>query len=324
MTVDKFIAIAVVLIALVLTIVIIVKMVQTHKAKTKVVVADDSRIDSTNQETFVTSGGNQVYVDDATKAIKGGPIYTNSLTNMSEEQLYEQASKGFVHDGQVIGVGIADGFDAPYNSQLEIERIRSRLQPGDAQTNTEMAQISRNINASADNATHAFFTRAGAGPTKLVVNTNEIRCVIPDKYIPERDKSRQVAVVGGIIPVQGYDVRVERLDEDLVADGTSFAQYSNNSKRRRSPTAGGTPSSNNLAVLNQTVGINSDGKVVIADAGGNKSPVVLGAANGGGEKQTNVYIKDGNSIDGVLGSAKKDTLSAGDAVNETFRTTLRA
>lgn len=226
-------------------------------------------------EKFVSSGGNRAYIDSATGAYKGGPYYTDQMTHRSTEEMNQEiADKGILTNGKQVALGVAipgEGFDVCWKSQQTIDRISSRLQPGDAQTNSELAQISKSINTATDNSTHALYTRAGSTPTKLTVNLNEVRCVIDEKYLPERDKNHQIAVVGTIIPVQGFDVRTERLGEDLV-NGISLAAFSTNKRKRRTPTAAGAVWSSeeigNMDALSQTVTTDSKGNLNITDAGG--------------------------------------------------------
>ena len=104
-------------------------------------------------------------------------------------------------------------------------------------SNENLDLISRKIGSNQNNANNNIYTRAGARPTKMIIEPNGMRGVIDAKYLPDRDKNYQIATVGTVIPVQGYDVNIERLGEYLI--DTHFSQISKNGKHKRIPTAAG-------------------------------------------------------------------------------------
>lgn len=181
-------------------------------------------------------------VSPVTGAIVGQGIMTNQMTRMPLSELTKQVnSNGFVSDGAIsIGVGVGNGFDTLYSNQLDINEIDSRA-VGGYQQRSDLSEISEKIASSSNNANNNLFTRAGSTPTKLYIAPNEVRCVIDEKYLPERDKNRQVATVGTVIPTQGYDLNVERIGEALT--DTHFSSFSCNKNRKRIPTAAGATAS---------------------------------------------------------------------------------
>ena len=82
-----------------------------------------------------------------------------------------------------------------------------------------------------------MYTRAGSKPTKMIIEPNGIRGVIDEKYLPDRDKNHKISTVQTVIPIQGYDVNIERLGEYLT--DTHFSKISKNGKHKRIPTAAG-------------------------------------------------------------------------------------
>ena len=181
-------------------------------------------------------------VSPVTGAIVGQGIMTNQMTRMPLSDLTKQVNaNGFVSDGAIsIGVGVGNGFDTLYSNQVDINEIDSRA-IGGYQQRSDLSEISEKIASSSNNANNNLFTRAGSTPTKLYIAPNEVRCVVDEKYLVERDKNRQIATVGTIIPTQGYDLNVERIGEALT--DTHFSAFSCNRNRKRIPTAAGATAS---------------------------------------------------------------------------------
>ena len=194
-----------------------------------------------NKEGFVLTSQSAT-VSPITGAIVGQGIMTNQMTRMPLSDITKQVnSNGFVSDGAIsIGVGVGNGFDSLYTNQLDIQSIDDKA-VGGYQQRSDLGEISQKIASSSNNANNNLFTRAGSTPTKLYIAPNEVRCVIDEKYLPERDKNRQVATVGTIIPTQGYDLNIERIGEALT--DTHFSSFSCNGKRNRIPTAAGATAS---------------------------------------------------------------------------------
>lgn len=195
-----------------------------------------------NKEGFVLTSG-PATVSPVTGAIVGQGIMTNQMTRMPLVDLTKKVnSNGFVSDGAIsIGVSVGNGFDQLYTNQLDIQDIDNKSVNG-YQQREDLADISSKIASSSNNANNNLFTRAGSTPTKLYIAPNEVRCVIDEKYLPERDKNRQIATVGTVIPTQGYDLNIERMGEALL--DTHFSSISTNKKHVRKPTAAGATNAN--------------------------------------------------------------------------------
>jgi len=189
------------------------------------------------KEGFLLTSQN-AYVDPVTSAIKGPGIMTNGFTRMPIDDITKRVnSNGFVSDNAIsLGVGSGNGFDDAYDKQLDIQTIDDR-NVGGYQSIDDLDQISRKIATSNNNSVNNMYTRAGSKPTKLIIEPNGIRGVIDEKYLPERDKNHQIATVQTVVPIQGYDVNIERLGEYLT--DTHFSKISRNGKTKRIPTAAG-------------------------------------------------------------------------------------
>ena len=193
--------------------------------------------ESGNKEGFLLTSQN-AYVSPVTGAIKGPGIMTDGMTRMNLDDVAKRVnSNGFVSDGAIsLGVGTGNGFDQVYDNQLEIQNIDDK-NVGGYQTINDLDQISRKIASGNNNANNNMYTRAGSKPTKMIIEPNGIRGVIDEKYLPDRDKNHQIATVQTVVPVQGYDVNIERIGEYLT--DTHFSKVSRNGKTKRIPTAAG-------------------------------------------------------------------------------------
>lgn len=205
-----------------------------------------------------------VKISPTTGAIIGNGIMTDQMTRAPLSELTNQVNtNGLVSDGAIsIGVGTGAGFDQVYQNHLDIQSIDDKA-VGGYQQREDLSAISHKIGSSSNNANFNLFTRAGTTPTKLVLAPNEVRCIVDEKYIPERDKNRQISTVGTVIPMQGYDLNIERMGEDLL--DTHFSTYSSNKKQRRIQTASGATSNDesaNAAAVNDEIKTNGDVAVV--------------------------------------------------------------
>lgn len=190
-----------------------------------------------NKEGFLLTSQN-AYISPVTGAIKGPGIMTDGMTRSNMSNIVESVAKtGFGSDDSIsIGVGPGNGFDQAYENQLDIQKIDDR-NVGGYQSIDDLDQISRKIASGSNNANNNMYTRAGSKPVKLVIEPNSIRGVIDEKYLPERDKNYQIATVQAAVPVQGYDINVERIPEYL--SNTHFSKVSRNGTTKRIPTAAG-------------------------------------------------------------------------------------
>lgn len=271
-----------------LVLIAIVSMLITNQSKAHG--TDDSA-----REGFVLTS-QPATVSPVTGAIVGQGIMTNQMTRMPLDEMTKQVnSNGFVYDGDIsIGVGVGNGFDTLYNNQLDIQAIDDKA-VGGYQQRSDLSDISQKIASSSNNANNNLFTRAGSTPTKLYIAPNEVRCVIDEKYLPERDKNRQVATVGTVIPTQGYDLNIERIGEALT--GTHFSSFSANGKRKRIPTAAGATTSKGTEspvgdVIDNEVEINGDNLKINNTIAGGADVTAPMSQDSGAESFRKKYVKN--------------------------------
>lgn len=202
-------------------------------------------------------------VSTVTGAIVGPGIMTDQMTRMPLSEITNQVNtNGLVSDGAIsIGVAVGKGFDSVYQNQLDVQSLDDKA-VGGYQQREDLTEISHKIGSNTNNANFNLFSRGGSTPTKLYLAPNEVRCVIDEKYIPERDKNRQISTVGTVIPMQGYDIDVERMGEQLI--DTHFSEWSSNKPHKRTQTASGATTNNesaNAKVVNEA--IKTDGEVAV-------------------------------------------------------------
>lgn len=195
-----------------------------------------------DKESFLKS--NSPVAFSSTGAIVGNGIMTNQTTRMPMDDVLKQVSDNrSVYDGEPSpGVSVGSGFDNLYSSHLDIQDIDARADNG-YQQRTDLSEISQKIASAGSNATNNIFSRAGSQPTKLLLAPNEVRCVVDEKYVSERNRNRQISTVGTVIPTQGYDLNIDRIGEELT--DTHFSSISSNRRRKRIPTAAGAVTSDN-------------------------------------------------------------------------------
>lgn len=205
---------------------------------TIIVLAMKNKLDSCKKEGFLLTADG-AHIDKTTGAMKGTRLMTDGMTRKPIPKMWDEVNKtGYTSDGTIsLGVGPGNGFDKPYENQLVINDLGKNNDGTNYQSLENLDLISRKIGSNQNNANNNIYTRAGSKPTKMIIEPNGMRGVIDAKYLPDRDKNYQIATVGTIIPVQGYDVNVERIGEYLI--DTHFSQISKNGKHKRIPTAAG-------------------------------------------------------------------------------------
>ena len=191
------------------------------------------------KEGFLLTSQN-AFIDPTTGAMKGPGIMTDGMTRRPLKDMWNEVGQtGFTSDKSIsLGVGPGNGFQLPYENQIAINDLgKDNVDGKNFLSHEKLGFISQKIGSNQNNANNNIYTRAGARPTKMIIEPNGMRGVIDAKYLPDRDKNYQIATVGTVIPVQGYDVNIERLGEYLI--DTHFSQISKNGKHKRIPTAAG-------------------------------------------------------------------------------------
>ena len=226
------------LLAILMVVIIVILLIKLSSYSVSDDECDDDDVKKTKQKEGFLLTSQNAYISPVTGAIKGPGIMTDGMTRMSFDDINKQvAETGFASDGSTsLGVGVGDGFAKVYDSQLEIQKIDDKSTNG-YQSFEDLDQISRRIASNNNNSNNNMYTRAGSRPTKMIIENNGIRGVIDEKYLPDRDKNHQIATVQTVVPIQGYDINIERLGEYLT--DTHFSKISRHGKSKRIPTAAG-------------------------------------------------------------------------------------
>lgn len=243
-----------------------------------------------SKEGFLLTSQN-AYIDPTTGAMKGPGLMTDGMTRRALSDMWNEVKdSGFTSDDPIsLGVGTGDGFDKTYKSQVDIQAMTTTKEGENYHSNQILDAISQKIGSNQNNANNNLYTRAGSKPTKMIIEPNGIRGVIDAKYLPDRDKNYQIATVNTVVPVQGYDVNIERIGEYLI--DTHFSQISKNGKHKRIPTAAGAMGGGSR--MNQQDGLdynNGDQESSIND---NALDQILEVS------QNKLVFKDGNKKIGV-------------------------
>lgn len=170
---------------------------------TVIYIINDKSNKEEQKDTF-TMAPNGVTVT-PTGALSGPAIYTNHLTNGDSKQLLAQAEKGVLNDTSCAVIGDMNNipaFDGAMQKQLKVQEIQSRAKDGFQQVDA-LKEISTNI--AQDNSIGGVFKRTGMNKEKLVIDKYSTVGVIDQKYMPNRDRPKELRVVGTAICVPGFD-----------------------------------------------------------------------------------------------------------------------
>jgi hypothetical protein len=186
----------------------------------------------TKEEFLITPQGAKI--DATTGALKGvGMITDGMLHNTSWNDIEKNVNTlGVAYDGRnTLGVGITDNkLDVMYKNHQDILDLDKQAEHG-VRSREEINEISKRLVSGANNANNNLYTRGGLYPTKMYIAHNEIRGVINEEFLPERDKKRTLEVVNDIIHIPGFDIRPERIGVDL--DDTHFSSVIRNKDGRK-------------------------------------------------------------------------------------------
>jgi hypothetical protein len=239
----------------------------------------NTNVTSKRESFLLTPQGAQI--DRTSGALKGVGLMTDGMINRPWSEIEDSVNKtGFGFDGgRTLGVGITDNqLNTMFQNHQDILALDAQAENG-MRTREEINEISKKLVTGANNANNNLYSRGGSYPTKMVLAQNEIRGVIDEKYLPERDKSRKIAVVSSVIHTPGFDINTERLGVNL-AD-THFSNVSRNKATKRVPSAAGAVGSSlnkeldvdaeespNSFPINQKVKIEGNNVVLQRDAAG--------------------------------------------------------
>lgn len=153
-------------------------------------------------------------VDPNSGAVTGTRLLTDGL-------LYDENSKQFIENvkkdpyyaqSSNFGATKSNTFDDLTANQLAIQQINDK-NAGNVMSREDMKSINKKILSSANNAKYNLFDRAGSQNVKFGVFPSETRAIIDSDYLGWRDRNFSIDTVRRIIPVQGFDMSVDRIPE---------------------------------------------------------------------------------------------------------------
>jgi hypothetical protein len=204
-------------------------------------------------------------VAEETGAIRGNGILTDGVLDGEYKDITQSVREtGYAQDGtKSLGAVAGDGFDSAYQNQLQIMRVTDSAVDGYHSTE-DLVQQSKYLNTSANSSNNNMFSKAHSRPTKMTLNPGEHHGVIAAKYLPERERNRQIGRPDSAIEIPGYDINIERLGQEFVGVTTSAGSVH---RKRRIPTSGGGMTPTSVAV--GSIVSQQNGQLALNDQQGN-------------------------------------------------------
>lgn len=168
---------------------------------------------------FSSSGGS--YVDPQTNVIRGNNLFTNHMnTATTPSELIDNVKENqyYAESGDLGATANTTGLNKLMSNQVQINNINKR-NDNKVMTESDMRAISKKIMSSAGNERGSAYNRAGTIMTNLDVRPGRIAATINRDYIGGRNKDHTVSVVKAVVPVQGYNISIDRIPEQMTANG---------------------------------------------------------------------------------------------------------
>lgn len=155
--------------------------------------------------------------DDMGTITSGNGIFTDSTLNKPYSEVLNAVknNKDF-NDNQVLGAREGDGFEAAYNSMMQLQAIDGGKTG--VKDQAEMTKIAKQINAIDGNNTECIFNRAGATKARIKLEPMGTAGVC-QQYTPERDRNHEIRMVNNIIEVPGFDIDTNRIQDQFDSQG---------------------------------------------------------------------------------------------------------
>lgn len=159
------------------------------------------------------NAANGAYVDEKTGIIRGNNIFSDHMTvAKSPQDLLKEVKNNqyYAETGDLGAVINTDNINKLMANQVEINKINKDNTNG-VMSEAELGLIDKKMKGSAGNQLGSMYNRAGAVLTELDVAPGRIIGVVDRDYIPDRDKSHRVYVTKAAVPVQGFDISMDRI-----------------------------------------------------------------------------------------------------------------
>jgi hypothetical protein len=137
--------------------------------------------------------------------ITGPVIYTNQLTNGDPMKIMEQVrTTGKATDESCIMMGTRNNkssLDNALAKQLKVHAIQAKGNNGFQQIE-DLKEISKEI--AHDSSVKGMFSRDGGASAKLIIDKYATVGIIDQKYMPNRDRPKELRAVGTAIMMPGF------------------------------------------------------------------------------------------------------------------------
>ena len=177
--------------------------------------------DQSNREGFLSSGVYGATYDEKNRSLIGQSLYTDMMleNGTTWRTLGDRVKKtGRANDGpNILGAGPGNEFDGAMKAHLKNVDLFDGLST-EYQTPEKLKEINKNINQDMGSTpTNALYNRGFQSKAKIVDIGDRAVCAMPEKFMPERDRNRQIFKTHQVISYPGYDVNIERIGQDLNA-----------------------------------------------------------------------------------------------------------
>ena len=175
-----------------------------------------------------------IYMSEDAKITPAGAIHADRI--MTDQQLYgtdaenirdHVKSQGAYNEPQwtgSFGPGMNDAkFNTLLENQAEVNAANRSHRNDELRTREELNALSKKINHAGDSSKYNIVNRAKQTPTKLKLSRGQKRGVIDAKYIPTRYRPKTVELVDTVIPIQGYDISEEKLDQQIYDESNKLS-----------------------------------------------------------------------------------------------------
>lgn len=171
-----------------------------------------------NKEGFLSSGVYGANYDEKNRSLTGQSLFSDMMlqNNTTWRTLNERVKEtGRASDGpNILGAGPGNEFDGAMRAHLKNVEIFDGLS-NEYQTPEKLKEINKNINQDLGSTpTNSVYNRGFQTRAKIVDLGDRAVCAMPEQYMPERDRNRDIFKVHQIIEYPGYDVNIERIGQE--------------------------------------------------------------------------------------------------------------
>ena len=169
-------------------------------------------------EGFLSSGVYGATYNEKDRSVVGQALFSDMMleNNVNWRTLNERIKEsGRANDGpNILGAGPGNELDGAMQAHIKNIELFDGLST-EYQTPEKLKEINKNINQDLGSTpTNSLYNRAFQTKAKIVDLGDRAVCAMPEKYMPERDRNRNIFKVHQVIEYPGYDVNIERIGQE--------------------------------------------------------------------------------------------------------------